>query len=152
MADDGGQRRGLEGVGEDLGGLAGRMAGRMSDAAVNATGAIFDSMASMLGAWWSGDEARRAARSFDEGEERACREHFESARQRRGGGGDYESTRPLYQFGFVARQNPSYRGRSFNEVEPELRSAWESASSGRSRDWNEVRDYVGFSYRNRPGL
>ena len=137
MADN----RGLEGVGEDLGGLAGRMAGRMGDAAVNATGAIFDSMASMLGAWWSGDEARRAAGSFAESEERACRQHFESARQRSSSasGSDYESTRPLYQFGFVARQNPSYRDRSFNEVEPELRSAWEATSSDRSRALPAIR-------------
>jgi len=142
-----GRRDGLEGMGEQIGGFAGRMA----DAAVDATGAIFNSMASMLGSWWSGDEARSAARSFTDTDDRACREHFdrvraagESSRE------DYSSTRPYYQFGFVAGRNPGYSGRSFSEVEPELRRAWSSSPQSRERDWDEVRDYVGFSFQRRP--
>src|SRR5690606_24015999 len=69
---------GFESMGEKVGGLAGRMAGKAGDAAVDATGAIFNSMAAMLGSWWSGDEAQRAAKSFGEDDDRACRDHYSS--------------------------------------------------------------------------
>ena len=143
---------GLEDMGEKVGGFAGRMAGKAGDAAVEATGAIFNSMASMLGSWWSGDEAQRAAASFDEEDDRACRDHYNRVQSAGGNrnASDYSQTRSYYQFGYVARQNPSYGGRSFSEVEPELRKAWSSSPQSRNQDWDEVRDYVGFSFQRRP--
>jgi hypothetical protein len=152
MSDGRKDERGLEGMGEKIGSFAGRMAGMAGDAAMDATGAIFNSMAQMLGSWWSGDDARRAASSFGETDDQACREHFQrvhTAGESRGAT-DYSRTRPYYQFGYVARQNPSYSGRSFSEIEPELRRAWSSSPQSRDRDWDEVRDYVGFSYQRRP--
>lgn len=144
--------RGLEGMGEKIGGFAGRTAGMAGDAAVDATGAIFNSMASMLGSWWSGDEARQAASAFGETDDRACRQHFDTVRSegQARSASDYSATRPYYQFGYVARRNPSYSNRSFSEVEPELRDAWSSSPQGRERSWDEVRDYVGFSFQRRP--
>ena len=65
----------------------------------------------------------------------------------------FESARPGYQFGYVARQNPAYKGRSFSEVEPELRKVWESRAQtqgsayGSSSSWPEVRGYVDFAYQ-----
>lgn len=66
--------------------------------------------------------------------------------------GGFEAARPGYQFGYVARQNPAYRGRSFDDVEPELRRAWESgspekAASGPPGSWPEVRGFVDFAYQ-----
>lgn len=65
----------------------------------------------------------------------------------------FARARPGYQLGYVARQNPAYQGRSFNEIEPELRKVWESRahtegsadSSGGS--WPEVRGFVDFAYQ-----
>ena len=65
----------------------------------------------------------------------------------------FARARPGYQLGYVARQNPAYKGRSFNEIEPELRKVWESrahtegsaGSSGGS--WPEVRGFVDFAYQ-----
>ena len=65
----------------------------------------------------------------------------------------FERARPGYQLGYVARQNPAYRGRSFSEVEPELQRVWESRSrteggaSGSSSTWPEVRGFVDFAYQ-----
>lgn len=59
---------------------------------------------------------------------------------------DYDSARPLYQFGHMAGQNPDYQGRSFREVEPELERAWEGDPSSRYGSWPEVRGYVGFGF------
>ena len=141
-------RGGLEKTGEAVGEFAGRMMGKAGDTAVDLTGRMFDSMASVLGGWWSGDDARTAANGFGDEHERECRRHFDSTPAR--GSMSYESTRPLYQFGHVARQSPEYRNRSFTDVEPELRRAWESAPGSSRPEWSTVRDYVGFSFGWRP--
>lgn len=155
MTEDRNQDRGtFERTGEAMGEMAGamgeaagRMAGRMTDAAVNVTGQVFNSMASMLGSWWSGQEASRAAASFGQEQERACEQHF----QARSSGRDYSTTRPLYEFGHVAGQNPDYQNRSFSEIEPELRQAWESGPSKQYGRWDDVRDYVDFGYGSSSG-
>ena len=65
----------------------------------------------------------------------------------------FERARPGYQLGYVARQNPAYKGRSFNEIEPELRKVWESGArtEGNTGDstgsWPEVRGFVDFAYQ-----
>jgi hypothetical protein len=65
----------------------------------------------------------------------------------------FERARPGYQLGYVARQNPAYRGRSFSEVEPELQRVWESRSkthgspAGSTSSWPEVRGFVDFAYQ-----
>lgn len=156
MAD---RKKSDRGAFESLGESAGRIAGKMTDTAFNATGAVFDSVTAMLGAWWSGAEAKRAASSFDENRDNACRQHFKSRAQGTGatstaaGSSDYERTRPLYQFGHVAGQNPDYQGRSFGEVENDLRSAWERGGSRDYGSWDDVREFVGYGYgTGSPGL
>ena len=150
MAD---RKKSERGAFESLGESAGRIAGKMTDTAFNATGAVFDSITSILGSWWSGAEAKRAAGSFDESQDRACREHFQSRADRTAGSSDYDRTRPFYQFGHVAGQNPDYQGRSFSEIEQDLRSAWERGASRDHGSWDEVRDYVGYGYgTGSPGL
>ena len=64
----------------------------------------------------------------------------------------FERARPGYQLGYVARQNPAYKGRNFNEIEPELRKVWESrarteGNTGGSGSWPEVRGFVDFAYQ-----
>ena len=58
----------------------------------------------------------------------------------------YETSRPFYQMGHVARHNPDYHGRSFSEVEPDLQRQWESGPGRQHGTWPEVRDYVGYSF------
>lgn len=135
----------FERVGESMGESAGRVAGRVADTAFNATGQLFNSMASMLGSWWSSANASRAASSFGE-REPACRDHFQARSAGSSSARSYEQSRPLYQFGHVAGQNPDYRGRSFSEVEPDLRRAWETGGTNEFGRWDDVRDYVGYGY------
>lgn len=65
----------------------------------------------------------------------------------------FERARPGYQLGYVARQNPDYSGRSFNDIEPELRKVWESrartegSTGGSGSSWPDVRGFVDFAYQ-----
>ena len=61
-----------------------------------------------------------------------------------GGSSSYDSVRPAYQLGHVAGHNPDYRGRQFDDVEPDLRRGWESHQG--NSDWHSVRDYARESY------
>ena len=141
MTDD--RNEGMfEQAGKTMGEVAGRIAGQATDAAMNLTGAVFNSVASMLGSWWTSSDANRAAESFSGESEASCRNHF----QARSSGRDYATSRPLYQFGHVAGANPDYQNRSFSEIEPDLRRAWESSAQTQHGKWDDVRDYVGFGY------
>jgi hypothetical protein len=134
----------FEKVGETMGGMAGRAAGQATDMAMHALGNMVGAAVNVLGDWWASDSAREAARSFGEEKDSDCRSHFE--RSSSASSRTYESTRPLYQFGHVAGQNPDYQGRSFQEVEPELQKAWGDDQSNRYGEWPTVRGYVGFGF------
>jgi hypothetical protein len=135
----------FERMGEQVGGAAGRAFGRGSDMAAGMVGSILGSAMNSLGDWWASADANRAAQSFDETRDRACRDHFEASAGT-GAGKQYDEVRPLYQFGHMAGQNPDYRGRDFQEVEPDLQRAWSEQSRQKLGDWPEVRGYVGFGY------
>jgi hypothetical protein len=134
----------FEKIGEGVGGLAGRAAGQATDMAMGAIGSVVGAAVEVLGDWWGSDSAQQAARSFGESEDRSCREHF--SRTDASSGRSYESTRPLYHFGHVAGQNPDYQGRSFREVEPDLRRAWGEEQKSQHGEWPDVRGYVGFGF------
>jgi hypothetical protein len=53
-------------------------------------------------------------------------------------GGRYEDYEPAYRFGSELRSNDSYRGRNWNEVEPELHREWESRNAG--SPWEKTKD------------
>lgn len=135
----------FEQIGETVGGFVGRTAGRANDAALNAIGSLLGTAMNQLGEWWSSAEAERATSSFGEAEDRACKQHYES----RAAEADYSSARHYYQFGHVARHNPSYQGKSFREVEPELERAWAEAGRERFGEWPTVRERVEFGYTHR---
>jgi hypothetical protein len=132
----------FEQTAEQIGGAAGRAVGRGTDMAFNMFGSFFGSAMNSLGEWWTSADAQLAAQSFDQTRDSTCRAHFEteaSAEAR-----DYDEVRPLYQFGHMAGQNPSYRGRDFEDIEPDLERAWNQEQ--RQTDWPEVRGYVGFGF------
>lgn len=144
----------FEKLGETIGGAVGKAAGRAQDMAVNAVGTVFGSALEQLGAWWSSPDAQRAAGSFGEPVDRACRTHYESSARTAAStrAADYESVRPRYQFGHLAGQNPDYQSKPFDQVEADLERAWERVGRERYGDWSEVRDQVGFGYTYRaPG-
>lgn len=136
----------FEQIGETVGSTVGKVVGRANDMAANVASSLLGAAVETMGDWWA-QGAEQAARAFGDREDAACREHFTS----RSGAGptrakDYESARPLYQFGYVAGQNPDYQARPFDRVEADLERAWESVGRDRFGEWPEVRDQVGFGY------
>lgn len=136
----------FEQIGESVGSTVGKMVGRANDMAANVAASLLGSAVETMGDWWA-QGAEQAARTFGEREDTACREHFKSRSQARPAAAkDYESARPLYEFGYVAGQNPEYQARPFDRVEADLERAWESVGRDRFGEWPEVRDQVGFGY------
>jgi hypothetical protein len=142
----------FEQIGETVGGTVGKAVGRANDMAMSAAGSLLSSAIGTLGDWWGSADAQQASRSFGEGADQACRRHFDSSAGARAvGQRDYESARPLYEFGFVASTNPEYQSRPFDRVEADLEKAWEQLGRDRYGDWSEVRDQVNFGYAYRSG-
>jgi hypothetical protein len=144
----------FEQIGEAVGSTVGKVVGRANDMAANVASSLLGSAIETMGDWWS-QGAEQAARTFGDREDRACREHFTSRTQsqpqsttkaRPKAPKDYEGARPLYEFGYVAGQNPEYQARPFDRVEADLERAWESVGRDRFGEWPEVRDHVRFGY------
>jgi hypothetical protein len=132
----------FEKVGAGVGGITGRVA----DTGIDLMGSMIKTVANTVGGWWSDRTPDEALRTFSPREDSTCRQHFENTRSDK----SYDAVRPLYQFGHLAGQNPDYQGRSFEEVESDLKNAWTGDQAQRYGDWESVRDYVsgGYSARN----
>jgi hypothetical protein len=128
-----------KGTFERAGGALGGLAGMAGDTAVNLMGSMLGSVARTVGGWWSDRAADEALTSFGEKEDSTCRAHFDNVARR---DTNYDTMRPLYQFGHLAGQNPDYQGRSFEEVETDLKTAWTGEPAVTYGDWEMVRDYM----------
>lgn len=135
----------LERAGAELGGLA----GKAGDTAVNMMGSMLRTVAGTLGGWWSDRTPDEALASFGDREESTCRRHFENNARRATATSSYDSVRPLYQFGHLAGGNPDYQGRSFKDVESDLKNAWTGDQAQTYGDWDSVRDYISTGYTTR---
>ena len=135
-----------KGTFEKVGGAVGGLAGKAGDTAVSLMGSMLRSVAGTVGGWWTDRTPDEALASFGDREDRACRTHFENSARR---GSSYDTVRPLYQFGHLAGQNPDYQGRSFEEIEVDLRSAWSPDQARTYGEWDNVRDYVNTGYLQR---
>jgi hypothetical protein len=52
--------------------------------------------------------------------------------------GSYDDFRPAYEYGWEAFTR--YRGRKFDEVEPDLRRGWEKGTHNARLGWDKARD------------
>jgi len=61
----------------------------------------------------------------------------------------WEDAEPSYRYGYEMREQPNYRGRSWNEVEPELQRDW----SGRNptTPWDRAKESIRETWEDRPG-
>src|SRR5215204_4772850 len=123
-----------EKIGEGVGGVAGAAAGAAVGSLAGPVGTVIGAIAGAAGGWWSGKAAADAASNIDATDDNYYRQRFSET-----GGRDYDTARPAYHLGHVAGFDPDYEGRSFEEVEPDLRRGWTSAGTG---DWDNVRDYA----------
>jgi hypothetical protein len=137
-------------IGETVGGVSGIAAGMALGSLGGPVGAIIGGLAGAIGGWWSGRAIAEAAHNYTEADDAAYRTHYETSS--RLADRNYDDVRPAYQLGHLAGRNPDYAGRSFDEVESDLRSGWTSDVSARYGEWDSVRGYARDAYeRGRTG-
>ena len=117
--------------------------GSAVSAASGVVGTMVGKIAGRVGGWW--ESAREAVAELPEEEQQACRVHFE-AYEVRPAGMTYERALPGYTLGYMAAGNPDYRGRAFEEVEPDLRHGFAGETG---TDYDTVRDFTRYGYERR---
>jgi hypothetical protein len=146
----GGTERSIDRAGEALIGAAPAI-GRGAEKAATKLGEVLHSVAhplavvlgaiaGTLGGWWK--KAAEERYDLPLSEEEACRAHFQTL-QDLAPDLDYNRARTGYAFGYVASRNPGYRGRSFDEVEPELRQGFGTELAS---DYDLLRDFTRYGY------
>jgi len=152
LTDEADSGRGV--AGGALGGTAGALGGGAIGSFAGPVGTIIGAVAGAAGGWWSGKEVAESTFDFSDADDDFYRQSYERASSTTGtsGGGSasrrrsYDEVRPLYQFGQFATRNPEYRGRRFEEIEPELRRGWTSDLERQYGDWSTVRGYLNEGY------
>jgi len=127
-----------EQAGEGIGGIGGTLAGAGIGSAAGPVGTIIGGIAGAVGGWWAGEKAGRAIEDMGDHEEDYRRHHTTAERTDL----DYDEARIGYGVGHVAGRNPDYKGRAFDEVEPDLRRGWRYEN----RDYDAMRPYVRYGY------
>lgn len=108
----------------------------------SALGALVGVLAGALGGWWAGRAMSSGAHQLPEEHEEACRVHFVSYTMRPANV-TYDDARPGYLLGYMASQNPDYTGRSYDEVENDLRRGFTDDYATR---YDSLRDYARYGY------
>jgi hypothetical protein len=130
--------RDSETVGESAGGFLGATTGMAIGAIGGPVGVVLGGIAGAVGGWWAGRGIADAITSDDDA---AFRRDFESTPDRLSDR-SYEAVRPAYVAGHLAGRNPDYAGRSFENVEPDLRRGWTDDVVRQSGEWGAMRRYA----------
>ena len=123
-----------EGAGAFLAGVSGLALG----AAAGPVGALLGALAGAVGGWWAGGEI---ANALTEKDDLKYRSHYEQA-PNRFADLRYEQVRPAYIAGHLAGRNPEYAGRSFEQIEADLRYGWNDSVAAQCSAWPVMRDYA----------
>lgn len=130
-----------------LGGAAGGALGVGLGALLGPAGMIVGGLAGAVGGWWAGQSVGEATDDFNDETD----EHYRSLHsQHHADRCDFDEARGFYRLGRLARRNPDYEGRSFQEIEPELRRGWRDEGAGPFKSWDEVRPFVSTGYDHSP--
>jgi hypothetical protein len=127
-----------EQAGEGVGGIGGTLAGAGIGSLAGPVGTIVGGIAGAVGGWWAGEKAGRAIEDMGDHEDDYRRHHQELGTR----DVDYDEARIGYGVGHTAGRNPDYRGRSFDEVETDIRGGWRYDK----RDYDAMRPYVQHGY------
>lgn len=125
-------------VGESAGGFLGGAAGMAIGAIGGPAGLVIGGLAGAVGGWWAGRGVADAITSDDDVQ---FRHDFESTPDRLSDR-PYEDVRPAYVAGHLAGRNPDYAGRSFEDVESDLRRGWAADVARSCGEWPAVRRYA----------
>ena len=127
-------------IGEAVGGISGVLTGAALGSLGGPIGTIIGGVAGAVSGWWAGRTISEAAYHASHDDDVFYRDQHVAAGAPTGR--SYEDVRPAYQLGHVAGRNPDYQGRTFDDVEADLRHGWGDAVSVRHGRWDEVRGYV----------
>jgi hypothetical protein len=127
-----------EKIGEGVGGVGGTLAGAGIGSLAGPVGTVIGGIAGAVGGWWAGEKAGRAIEDMDRHEDHYRTHHKQLDRK----DVDYDEARIGYGVGHVAGRNPDYRGRSFDDVENDLRRGWKYDK----RDYDAMRPFVRTGY------
>jgi hypothetical protein len=127
-----------ETVTEGAGGFLGAVSGLALGAPAGPVGALLGAIAGAAGGWWAG---REVAHALTESDDRFYQTHYEQAPDRLAGLA-YEQVRPAYLVGHLAGRNPEYEGRSFEEIEGDLRGGWHDCAAEQCSEWPAMRGYA----------
>jgi hypothetical protein len=108
-------------------------------------GTIIGALAGVLGGWWAGKGVADASRAITPELGNGYQTHYESSSEHLADR-SYDSVRHAYLLGYLARRNPDYAGRRFDEIEPELQRGWTQDLWARYGDWAGLRGYVRAAY------
>jgi hypothetical protein len=124
--------RNAERAAEKLGGALHAIAGPLAT--------ILGSIAGTIGGWWK--KAAEERYELSKADEDACRAHFTTltviAPEM-----TYERARTGYALGYVASRNPGYNGRSFDEIEDDLRQGF--GDDGYA-DYEALREFTRYGF------
>lgn len=126
-----------EKVGEGVGGVAGALTGAGLGSAAGPVGTIIGGIAGALGGWWAGEKVGRAVDNWTDSEPE-YREHYDSIDNAEIG---YDDARVGYSVGHIARRNPEYEGRTFEDIEADLRDNW-----AHDHEYDRMRPYIRRGY------
>lgn len=106
---------------------------------------ITNAIAGTIGGWWGTRAAAEASSAFNAEENTLYRDRYENS-PRRLADRDYQTVRPAYQLGYLAKRNPDYHGREFESIEHELRAGWTDSISSRFGSWGRAREFAREAY------
>lgn len=125
-------------VGEGSGGFLGAVTGMALGIAGGPVGLVIGGIAGAVGGWWAG---HGIAKAITEDDDSFYRTHYERSPDRLADR-RYEDVRPGYLAGHLAGRNPDYAGRSFEDVEQDLRYGWSDSADSASTEWPAMRGYA----------
>lgn len=134
-----------------VGGVGGAAAGAAVGTVVaGPIGTAIGAIAGAIGGWWAG-QASTVATDFKDVDDDRYRGDYDASESRLADR-RYEDVRPAYQLGHIARRNPEYRGRAFDEIESDLQKGWTEDLRSRHGNWSQVRAHVRSAYSHNPDL
>jgi hypothetical protein len=136
-----------ENVGEGAGTFLGGVTGAAFGVVGGPVGLVLGAIAGALGGWWAG---RGVADAFTSQDEAFYRAQYEGSPTRLADR-DYETVSPAYVAGHLAGRNPDYAGRSFEDVEDDLRKGWTDDVSKQHGQWSAVRGFARAAFEHARG-
>ena len=127
-----------ENVGEGAGTFLGGVGGMALGATAGPVGLVIGAIAGAVGGWMAGHGVAEALTSKDH---EAFRAHYDASPDRLADR-TYDQVTPAYVVGHLAGRNPDWAGRSFEEIEPDLRRAWNDDVARKHGQWSAVRGYA----------